>query len=169
VYNPTRCLARRRKLQHALQYEHSFAPPGACADAPAQQSAMIFLSLHTIRAARLQKLVFSASFAASHPCFIRARTPAGIPASVATAFCLLRDLCVRCGSFCILAAAKCSSAAPNCSSDRPNCSRCAQLEPFPGEPIFTTISRQTTYKSDAEKSASHLSLSPPTLDFGHQT
>ena len=58
-------------------------------------------------------------------------------------------------------APKRSSTLPNCSSTLPKCSRSPQLEPFPAKPIFTTISRQTTYKSDPKKSAPHLSTSPP--------
>ena len=66
-----------------------------------------------------------------------------------------------------------SSDLPKCSSNFPKCSRSAQLEPFPGEPIFTTISRQTTYNFAAEKTASDLSakeapaIRPESLKLRH--
>jgi hypothetical protein len=66
-------------------------------------------------------------------------------------------------------APKRSSTLPNRSSNRPKPSRTAQLEPFPDDPIFTTLSRQTTCNSAREKSASDLSASqslPPTLPVG---
>ena len=60
-----------------------------------------------------------------------------------------------------------SSAAPNCSSNRPNSSsdvpkssRSAQLEPFPSEANFTTLSRQTPCDFAPEKTPCHLSPAP---------
>ena len=58
-------------------------------------------------------------------------------------------------------APNCSSSLPNPSSDAPNRSSSAQLEPFPGDPIFATTSRPTTYNSSSEKPASNLSVFLP--------
>ena len=56
---------------------------------------------------------------------------------------------------------KCSSTLPNPSSNLPNRSSRAQLEPLKTQPNRTTISRQTTYEFDAEKTASDLSTYHP--------
>jgi len=133
---------------------------------------MISLALHTIRTTRLQRLVFSESSSPFTSVFHLCRY-SGRNTRIRGYF-LLRGPRVLCGSFSHLAAAKGSSAAPNCSSNPPNCSsnlpkcsRSAQLEPFPGEPIFTTLSRQTPYNFAPEKSPPNLSASPwlgrPTL------
>ena len=54
-----------------------------------------------------------------------------------------------------------SSTLPNCSSDFPKCSSRPQLEPLANNPIFTTLSRQTTYNFAPENSSSHLSVPLP--------
>ena len=59
------------------------------------------------------------------------------------------------------AAPNSSSTLPNRSSHLPKCSRSAQLEPFAGDPLFATSSRQTPYNFAFEKSASHLSTFQP--------
>ena len=57
-----------------------------------------------------------------------------------------------------------SSNLPNRSSNLPKCSSRAQLEPFPNDPVFATLSRQTTYNFAPENSTSHLSVPLPLAD-----
>src|SRR5687767_14628387 len=45
----------------------------------------------------------------------------------------------------------------------PKCSRRAQLEPFSNDPVFATLSRQTTYNVAPEKPPFDLSRSSPVL------